>query len=377
MTDKEAQLAVSDYNLQKLNTKEFSKHVAATIQMGGNLAVFGRRGTGKTEISKQEIAKSGDREVYLNLSVMERVDLGGYPDIMGVSAEEKRRKFVDFLLPRFYEALIDGDKPVTLLLDEMDKAEPALWAPLLEITQFRSINHRPLPNLHSIIMTGNLISEGGMRPSLPLLDRSEKYLLEASSDLWLSWAGSMGNIHPSITAYIYDHPNDLFGSVDPEDRYADASPRGWDRSSNIVRKGEENGWSASILNAKVSGCIGKSVGTKYEFYFQYYIELMPLIERIFNGENVADEYNSLEPTKKLVACMITCARFANKLDEAGAGNMPKCWKNVGTFLQMVESENTLISVRSQIQIERIIRHNLDDVDFWKKIISSINEKVND
>lgn len=373
---KEAQLSTSDFNLQKLNTKEFGAHVAATIQMGGNLAVFGRRGCGKTTIAKYEVEKSKCRELYINLSVMERTDLGGYPKIMGKSAD----KYVDFLMPKMYEPLIEGNKPVCVILDELDKSDPSLWAPLLEIVQFRSINHMPLPNLHAIIMTGNLISEGGSRPSLPLLDRSEKFLLEADSTLWLNWAGSMGHIHPSITAYINDHPNDLFGAVDPEDRYADASPRGWERASNIVKMGEENGWSSTLLNAKVSGCVGKAVGLKYAFYFQYYIELMPLIDKIFAGENVKDEYNALEPTKKLVACMIVCARFANMLDQAkvddeGKRTLPKCYKHIGTFLSKAGQENALISIRSQIQLDRIIRNQLDEIEYWKQMMEAINKEV--
>ena len=311
----QAQMTSSDFNLEKLNTKDLSEHVAASIQIGGNIAIFGRRGTGKTEISKQEIKKANAREVYINLSVLERVDLGGYPDIMGrnATAAEARRKFVDFLLPQFYEPMMEGNQPVVALLDEVDKADPSLWAPLLEFTQFRSINHRKLPNLSTIIMTGNLISEGGSRPSLPLLDRAEKYLVEADATSWLEWAGKSGKIHSSITAYIYDHPKDLFGAIDPEDRYADPSPRGWSRASDILYQGEEKGWNPSMLNKKVCGCVGKDAGIKYSNYYEHYQQLLPLIEDIYQGRDVSTRYNALEPTKKLVACMITCARLANQL----------------------------------------------------------------
>ena len=175
------------FNLEKLNTKDLSEHVAASIQVGGNIAVFGRRGTGKTEISKQEIKKADCIEVYVNLSVLERVDMGGYPNIM---SPDPSRKFVDFLLPQFYQLMIEGTRPVVALLDEVDKADPSLWAPLLEFVQFHSINHRPLKNLRAVIMTGNLISEGGSRPSLPLLDRAEKYLVEADATSWLESEGS-------------------------------------------------------------------------------------------------------------------------------------------------------------------------------------------
>lgn len=213
MPTQPATMTTSDFNLEKLNTKDLSDHVGASIRMGGNIAVFGRRGTGKTEIAKYQIQRADCQEVYMNLSVLERVDMGGYPNILAAS---QQKEFVNFLLPQFYEQMMHGKKPVVALLDEVDKADPSLWAPLLEFTQFRSINGKPLPHLQAIIMTGNLISEGGSRPSLPLLDRAEKYLVEADVNSWLDWAGKSGRIHPSVSAYIHDHPKDLFGAVDPE-----------------------------------------------------------------------------------------------------------------------------------------------------------------
>jgi len=377
MTTNQTQMSSSDFNLEKMNTKELSEHVASSIAIGGNIAIFGRRGTGKTEISKQEIKKSGAKEVYINLSVMERVDLGGYPDIMGknVAVEKAQRKFVDFLLPQFYEPMLENDRPVVALLDEVDKADPSLWAPLLEFTQFRSINGRRLKNLAAVIMTGNLISEGGNRPSLPLLDRAEKYLVEADSNSWLEWAGKNGHIHSSITAYIYDHPKDLFGAVDPEDRYADPSPRGWARASEILQKGEALNWSPTLLNKKVCGCIGKDAGIKYSNYYEHYQQLLPLIEDIYQGRDVISRYNALEPTKKLVACMITCARLANQLDQAKEQEPPVSLKHVGKFLTKVSYENVLVAVRSQIQIERLVKWNLDEHPEWEQVLSKINKQV--
>lgn len=367
-------MATSDFNLEKLNTEELSKHVSSTIQVGGNIAIFGRRGTGKTEISKQEIKKADMHEVYINLSVLERVDLGGYPNIMAADA---KKKFVDFLLPQFYEAMFDGKKKVVALLDEVDKADPSLWAPLLEFTQFRSINGRNLANLHAVIMTGNLISEGGSRPSLPLLDRAEKYLVEADATSWLEWAGKTGVIHPAITAYISDNPKDLFGAVDPEDRYADPSPRGWARASELLFKGEKAGWTPEVLIKKVCGCVGKDAGIKYSNYYAHYHLLLPMVEKIYNGENVRKEYEELEPTKKLVACTIVCSRLANQLDQANEGEPPESVHKVGKFFQYVSYENVLVAVRSQINIERLVKFNLDEHEDWSPVLNMINKKVED
>lgn len=365
-------MSTSDFNLEKLNTRDLSDHISASIQIGSNVAVFGRRGSGKTEISKQEIKKAGMHEVYINLSVLERVDMGGYPNIMAAS---QKQKFVDFLLPQFYEPMLEGKKGVVALLDEVDKADPSLWAPLLEFTQFRSINGKVLPNLKAIIMTGNLISEGGARPSLPLLDRAEKYLVEADVTSWLEWAGKSGHIHPSITAYIQDHPKDLFGAVDPEDRYADPSPRGWARASEILYKGEARNWNSALLNRKVCGCIGKDAGIKYSNYYEHYQQLLPMIENVFEGKDITAKYNSLEPTKKLVACMITCARLATQLDNAKDGKLPVTVKHVGNFLQNVSYETVLVAVRSQIQLDRIINFSLDEQPEWEPLLNKIKEQV--
>lgn len=389
MTKKDAGMTTSDFNLQKLTTGDLAEHMSASIAIGSNIAIFGRRGSGKTEIAKQQIAKAKCKEVYINLSVLERVDLGGYPDIMGrlnvgaineqeAKAEAKRRKFVEFLLPAFYEPMFEGEQDVVALLDEVDKADSSLWAPLLEFTQFKSINGRKLPNLRSVIMTGNLISEGGARPSPPLLDRTEKYLVEADVEAWLDWSGRVGLIHPAILAYIKDNPQDLFGAIDPEDRYADPSPRGWHRASQIVREGEKLNWNVDLLNRKVCGCVGKAAGIKYSNYYEHYQVLLPLVDSVFDGKNlepIVKEYNGLNPTKQLVACMITCNRLALQLDGAKKGSPPDSLVHVGKFLQNVSLENILVAVRSNIQLDRIVKWNLDDHADWQPLLSKVNNRV--
>ena len=371
-TQKQEKMVTSDFNLEKLNTRDLSDHVKSTIQVGGNIAIFGRRGTGKTEISKQQIKNADMHEVYVNLSVMERVDLGGYPNIMAAS---QNKKFVDFLLPQFYQPMMEGKRGVVALFDEVDKADPSLWAPLLEITQFRSINGNPMPNLLATIMTGNLISEGGSRPSLPLLDRAEKYLVEADATSWLAWAGKSGHIHPSITAYINDHPTDLFGAVDPEERYADPSPRGWTRASHILFQGEERGWHPDMLNKKVCGCVGKDAGLKYSNYYTYYQELLPMVDKVYKGIDVSTEYQQLDPSKQLIASMIACGRLSNHLDKSKEVDPTIPLRHMGQFLQYVSYENVLAAVRSQVTIDRIVLFNLDENADWQEIMGKINKSV--
>jgi len=364
-------MATSDFNMEKLSTKELEQHLETAIQAESNVAVFGRRGSGKTQISKQAIVKAGCDELYMNLSVMERTDFS-YPNIMN---RDPKSKYVDFLMVKAFQPLLEGDKPVVALLDEVDKADPSLWAPLLEFTQFHSINGVKFKNLKTVIMTGNLLAEGGNRPCLPLLDRAEKYLVEADAASWLEWSGRSGKIHPSVTAYISDHPKDLFGAVDPEERYADPSPRGWAGASELLFIGEKNGWNTEVLNKKVCGRVGKDAGIKYSNYYEHYQILLPMIEEIYNGKDVSDKFNKLEPTKRLVGSMIACARLANMLDTHKGDKLPKAVDHVGKFLQKINYENALVAIRSQIQLERIIKFNLDENPEWGSIITKITKKV--
>lgn len=366
-------MALSDFNLEKLNTKEMSEHMNCTIQMGGSLICLGRRGGGKTAISRQQIESLKYHEAYINLSVLERVDLGGYPNVLDPN---RKSRFIDFLLPRFYQCMIEGDKPVVALLDEADKADPSLWAPLLEFVQDRRINGHALPNLKAIIMTGNLLGEGGSKITPPLMDRAEKYIMEADVQNWLDWAGISGRIHPAISAYIYDNPSDLFGAVDPDDILADPSPRGWDGTSQICSFGEKAGWGKTVINKKVSGRVGKEAGIKYRNYYEYYVELLPLIGSIFNGENIMKQYEDLTPSKQMIACMIIFSRLANQLDQLeDEARLPNSVGYIGKFLKYVQPETALISIRSQIRGNRVAKFKLDDQPDWKHFIDSVKEQV--
>lgn len=369
------EVKVSDFNLDKLSTKKFKDHIKFSIRAGSNIAAFGRRGLGKTQISKQAIHEENLIEVYVNLSVFERVDLGGYPDML-TKPEANEERFIKYLLPVMYRPMITGNKKVVLLLDEVDKADQSLWAPLLELVNLKSINGRPLPNLQSVIMTGNLISEGGNRPSLPLLDRTEKYLVEATAHDWLEWAAAEGSgIHPAVFKFITDSPTSLTGSVDANDYYADESPRGWTLSSKVITFGEENGWDIDLLTEKVSGYVGKKAGIDFKLYLIGYKTLLPMVDKIFNDEEYSSTWKNLTPSEKLYASTIVFGRFCNQLDSSDLSNPPKSVELVGKFMQRCGHENVMINVRQQLTVARLIKHKLDRHADWAEVLKDMKKTM--
>jgi len=369
----------SDFNMQKIGTKELSETMAATIQYGGNIFAMARRGTGKSEIGKSAVRNSGNDLLYLNASTFERTDAGGFPKIF----DAKDQDFIRFLLPWYYEQLMKGTNRIVVFFDEIDKMDHSVIAPLLEFTQFHTVNGRGLPNLQAVLMAGNLPNEGGSRPPLPLLDRAEKYLVEATTTQWLDWAAKEGKIHASITAYLHDHPDDLFGDTDPGDVYADPSPRGWHNYSEIVNFGEEHKWGHNLLTLKAAGCIGRKVGIKYAAYFDHYQVLLPIVEKVMRGEGIKG-FDDLEPSKRCVACMIVCSRLARILDESAEKNkgkkkdsreLPRETETVARFLRNVDPELALVSIRSQIGLDRTVDMDLDASPEFDAILKELSGRM--
>lgn len=374
MTDPIQNMTASDFNMVRLNTKQLEQHLDCSIEAGSNVIITGRRGGGKTSITKQRIEASGLRELYINLSTFERTDLAGFPKVLSMSGDRVKEEFVDYFLPRMLEPLLYGDKKVVILFDEVDKADGSLWAPLLEIVQMKAINGRPFTNLQSCIMTGNLISEGGQRPTPPLLDRAEKYLLEPSADIWLDWAGVSGEIHPSIFEFINDNHTRLCGAVDSGENYADESPRGWHLSSKIMRFGESKGWDKDIILDKIAGFVGKKAGLDYKSYYEHYRVLLPFVAAVFDGKDkdIFSRYESLDPAEKLTACNIITSRFANMLDandvsKPRSASLQQAIQNVGRFMYRAGHENVIASIRNHITIQRIAKWRLDSDTDWKWI----------
>ena len=304
------QLQASDYNLEHLTTKQLEAHIDASIALCSNLLVVGRRGLGKTQITRTRTAAAGKFLCELNASMFERCDLSGYPRLSDPTDE-----FIRYVLPMKFKELITGTQRCVLFLDEVDKAEKELFAALLEIVQERAINARLLPNLDCIIMTGNLPGEGGQRPIPPLLDRTEAYLVEASSDEWLEWAGRPeARIHPSVFKFINDHPSKLCGAVDHPHYYKSESPRAWHKVSNMAHFAEANHWSNEMIEQKVAGFVGKSVGMDFKLYFTTYQSILPIVDAIFDNKPYHDDFTALAPSERLYVGIIASSRLTSILD---------------------------------------------------------------
>jgi hypothetical protein len=104
---------------------------------------------------------------------------------------------------------------------------------------------------------------------------------------------------------------------------------------------------------------------------EYSGQLLPLIVDIYNGKDVMSHYNDLDQTKKLVVCIVACSCLANELDKSSETDSTASINNVGKFLKNVSNINALVAARSQIGLERLIKHELDIQAEWQHVIAKI------
>ncbi len=375
----------SDYNLHKIKTSELEQHLAATIDYGGAMFILGQRGIGKTWITTKAINDAGFDCVGFALATYDKADFVGYPDLFNQFKEVGKQRFVDYILPKIYAPLFEEgrERKCVVFFDEIDKAAPELWAPLLEFIQFGRLNSKRMPNLQAVISSGNHLAEGGQKPIAPLLDRQEKYLVESSIKQWLDWASSKdGGIHTSIYAFLKDNEGALSGELDLGELYANESPRSWHNASKLVHFGEKRNWSNDMIMAKVCGCVGKRSGNLFSAYFTHYRIIIPLVEKILNGEfeKVRRDFDKLEPTRQFICVMTAAQRVANSIDnmsneEKDKKVIPQAVEMYGEFINLIDQEMALMGLRSGVKLERMVPLNLIRHPKYDRLLSELRRRM--
>lgn len=363
-------------NLQEVDQEEAFNLIKFFIWSHQNMFLFGRRGTGKTQLILDAIQACNYKVNYINLSVVERSDLAGYPDIFSEG------DIVKFKSPYFLSKLSENCKPDTVLVfDEIDKASPDVTAPLLEILQFKRINGKPL-NIVSCILTSNLINEQAYSNyiSSALLDRGAKYVLSFQFDKWLDWAKS-NQIHDLILGFLQHNPQLACGDIN-QDQYASPSPRGWQLTSDALYKAKELKIvdSNSIYNI-VSGFVGKEAGIKFKIWYEHYKKFDSFVHSLIELGQLQLDFGNLMPTEKTIFVISACHLAKQKVIQ----DISKSNKNKFLFLenlcnffitQKVDLELQILGLSNSFSFDMITRHKLYSCKVFFEHFTKLNEKIN-
>lgn len=358
-------------NLQELDQEQTLNLCRFYIQTGQNLLLFGRRGTGKTEIALQATKDCGLKVNYINLSVIERVDLLGYPMLF------EKGDTINFKSPYFLPTLEKDSKPDTVLIfDEVDKCYPDITAPLLEILQFKKINGRPL-NAAACILTGNLSNEGAFsnQISSALLDRGAKYILSFNFEKWIEWA-RLHQVHDLIIGFLSKHDDLACGNIE-DTCYASPSPRGWTLASRaIVQAKELKIVDAESITQLIAGFVGLDAAIKFKVWFECYKRFDPFINSLIENGKMTLRFSSLEETEKIVFVISACYHAKIKtLELSKSKNRFIYLENLCKFFDTtaIDPEIKVLALNNAFNFEMITKNKLYSCKSFFDLFKNIGE----
>jgi len=361
-------------NLQEINQEEALSLCKFTIQTKGNIFLLGRRGVGKTEIAFQSAKENKLKINYINLSLLDRSDLFGYPNM------HDQGELVTFKAPAFMPPLKEGQKADTIILfDEVDKAPSEVTSPLLEILQFRTVNGRPI-NAISCILTGNLSNEGAYSNhiSTALLDRGSKYILSYNFDNWIEWA-KINQIHDLVLGFLKSNPNYACGKEN-DISYASPSPRGWCLASEALNKARDNKIiDINTITNIVSGYVGAEAGIKFKIWYEHYRKFEPFIYTLIETGEMSLNYSGLAPTEKLVFAISSCHLVKNKIIQLKSKSEEKFkyLENLCRFMfnYKVDREIQILAMTNSFNFNFITNHKLYENKLFFDLFNDLSQSL--
>jgi len=361
---------VSSLNLQHIDQEQALNLNKFFIKSGKNFFIMGQRGTGKTTIAMQAAKECGYKLNYINLSVIERPDLAGYPNI------NSDDEVVTFKSPIFLPELLSNKPDTVILFDEVDKAAPEITAPLLEILQFRTINGKKI-NAAACILTSNLPSEKSYHNQISstLLDRCAKYSLDFNFDKWLEWC-KQHNIHDLILGFLRNNPNFACTNAD-DSAYASPSPRGWCLASEALDQAKQfKIYDIESITSIISGFVGFEVGLKFKIWYEYFRRFEPSINSLIDSGAINIDFNKLNQTEKMVFVISTCYTAKQKCFSSDKKKF-KYLENLCDFLVNfnIDKELQVIGLSNSFSFEQITEKKLYTCKPFFDLYTKINENL--
>lgn len=362
----------NNLNLQQIDQEQAFNLTKFFIQSQQNIFLFGQKGVGKTDIAMQAIKDCGYKVNYINLSVMERCDILGLPNMN--SSED----IINYKSPYFLPKLIGNAKPDSVLLfDEIDKAQVEVTAPLLEILLFKKINGQPI-NAVACVLTGNLANERAYsnQISTALLDRGSKYLLSFDFNKWIDWA-KINNVHDLILGFLQSDPSFACGKIE-ETAYASPSPRGWTLASNALLKAKDLKMTdIESVSQIISGYVGHEVGLRFKIWYEYYRQYEPYVHSLIERGKLSINFNDLAPTEKVIFVISACYYAKLKVLSEKSKNRFVYLENLCNFLIQcqVDPEIQVMGLNNSFNFEQITIYKLYSCKIFFNLFTKLNEGV--
>ena len=242
-----------------MTLREFGQAVEYNIEHGLKYAVLGLgpAGVGKSQIIRQIGKKYGYKVIDIRLAQMSEVEIGGliYPNA-------ERTKTV-WLSPEILpDEKRDGEHTI-LLLDEITSCTKRVQVAAYQLILDRRIGQYTLPEGTYVVALGNREDDDGVfiRLAAPLADRFEIHEIDVDFQSWKEDYALKHGVHPYVVDYLTSKPSALHTQKQDGDSMVFATPRSWDRVSDILHF--DSNTQKRVIQHKIIGNIGTREGAQF------------------------------------------------------------------------------------------------------------------
>ena len=282
--------------------------------------IWGPPGIGKSDIVGQVTDSfTNSHLIDIRLSLWEPTDIKGIPYFD--STQGKMVWAPPMELPD--EEMASKYDHITLFLDEMNSAAPAVQAAAYQLTLNRRIGEYKLPDNVVIVAAGNREADKGVtyRMPAPLANRFIHLELAVSFPDWFEWAVD-NKQHNDVVGYLTFAKKDLYDFDPKSSSRSFATPRSWSFVSELL----EDDLDENTTTDLVAGAVGEGLAVKFMAHRKVAAN-MPNPSDILAGKVTEMK------TKEISAMYSLTVSLCYELKEASDKNDKKFDSKVNNFLR--------------------------------------------
>lgn len=295
--------------MNRTTADSLSQFLTISAAIDQPVMVYGKPGTGKSEIIKATYDKLGYALLDRRASQMLPEDFAGIP----IGDPEKRtteRCVPDIVVEarRLHEST---GKPVVVFLDEVNLGSPGVLAGLYEAVLDRTCGGFPFPPGTRIAAAGNQDTDGANVTELPRPLCNRLAIVEYAGPTFDEWAGYAfdAGVHPLVVTALKVAPEFLHQKFNSEVERS-PTPRAWMRVSKLMHELEKNPeLPKSFRLLGVSSIVGDEAALKVE-------SIMELAVKLFGFDEIVKSPDTVPGHPSLALSFLQAMMLAGKVQDA-------------------------------------------------------------
>lgn len=331
-----------------MTIKEFGECLEFNIEHNIKHAILGlgAPGVGKSQLIRQIGKKHGYKVIDVRLAQMSEVEIGGliYPN-------ESRTKTV-WLSPEILpDVERDGEKTI-LLLDEITSCTKRVQVAAYQLILDRRVGQYQLPEGCFVVALGNREDDEGVYIQLaaPLADRFEIHYIEPDFNSWLNDYAIPFGVHTYVVNYLRFKPTALHNQIPGEEAMVFATPRSWDRVSEILKY--DSDVNNPVIANKIIGNIGLKEGAQFVEYCKKHASLVTPEEYVMGTKGAPTKPEELKLLVKGMISMVRDIEGVPNARELDADLREKLERVISKLVRFPNGEYAIIGLKKIVELNR-------------------------